>query len=181
MNNTGDNLVCCPLCEKEKKKEKKEKLLYGVSVCRSCYYKLANLRQLAFLLDFLLWRGIFYVLVVMIFFVLGFLGVTQSVLAGLSRVIGYLLLPIFFFKDGFGGYSPGKALLGLQVVDRSTGAPGTFLASFKRNLILIIPLVPLLIALRLCAGYRWGDSWANTKVIWKKYKDKTPFLVGNPS
>ena len=181
MDNTGDVLALCPLCEKEKKKEKKEKLLYGVPVCRSCYYNLANLRQLAFFVDYLLWRGISHGIAVGIFAALAAVGTTRSILVSLAQVIGYILLPLFCLKDGFGGYSPGKALLGLCVVDQSTGAPATFLASFKRNLILIIPIVPLLVAFRLCKGSRWGDGWANTKVLWKKHKDKAPFLIGNPS
>ena len=177
MDNMENNLMICPLCEKEKKVEKKEKILYGVSVCRSCYYKLANRRQMAFLLDILMWRCVEIVIIIPLWTTLFRQGITQST----ATLILYFFLLVFFFKDGFGGYSPGKALLGLRVVNQSTGEPATFLASFKRNLILIIPFIPLFVAVRLCKGYRWGDSWANTKVIWKKYKDKAPFLVSNPS
>jgi uncharacterized RDD family membrane protein YckC len=181
MNNTGEGLAHCPLCEKEKKREKKEKVLYGVPVCRSCYYNFANFRQLAFLVDFLIWRVVQTVIAMPLIVGLIKRGVPQGSTQILATGILYLLLLVFFFKDGFGGYSPGKALFGLRVVNQSTGKPGTFVASFKRNVILIVPFVPLLVAVMLCKGYRWGDAWANTKVIWKKHKDKAPFLVGGPS
>jgi len=181
LDNVENNLMLCPLCEKEKKVEKKEKVLYGVSVCRSCYYKLANRRQMAFFVDILIWRVVQTIIAMPLIVALMRRGVPHGNVQILATGILCLLLLVFFFKDGFGGYSPGKALLGLRVVDQSTGEPATFLASFKRNLILIVPIVPLLVAIRLCKGHRWGDRWANTKVIWKKHEDKAPFLVGSPS
>ena len=75
----------------------------------------------------------------------------------------------FFCKDGFQGRSPGRALCGVQVVDRHTHAPIGFLPSLKRNLILYVPLMPVVIAFRLLQGHRFGDGWANTTVVWKKY------------
>jgi uncharacterized RDD family membrane protein YckC len=66
-------------------------------------------------------------------------------------------------------------MLGLQVVDVDSGQGAGFGASFKRNLPLLIPVVPLIVAIQLNGGPRWGDGWANTRVVWKKYRGRGPF------
>ncbi len=68
-------------------------------------------------------------------------------------------------------------MMGVQVVDEIIGKPVGFDPSFKRNLPLIIPLMPLIVAFELPKGKRIGDGWARTRVIWKKYKDKAPFAI----
>ena len=65
--------------------------------------------------------------------------------------------------------------MGLQVVDSVSREPIGFEQSFRRNLGLIIPIVPLIIASQMRRGPRCGDHWAGTTVIWKKYGDKAPF------
>lgn len=158
----------CPLCEKDKHMGKKAKPLYGQLVCKKCYSAFANRRQFAFLVDIILWSVCPAVLVL---------------LAGLSgdesQALAVLLFPIFCLKDGLSSSSPGKAMMGVQVVDKTTGLPCEFGASFKRNLPLIIPFMALIVAAQLQKGNRTGDGWANTRVIWKKYRDKAPFTIGN--
>ena len=79
-------------------------------------------------------------------------------------------------QDGFGGYSPGKWLCGVRVIDARTGAPIGVGASFKRNLPLLIPIVgQLIILIQMNKGPRLGDGWAHAKVIWNKYADKPLF------
>lgn len=88
----------------------------------------------------------------------------------------WTLFPLLFFpKDGFAGHSLGKLICGVQVVHQKTLQPVWLGRSFLRNLPLIIPFVPLIIAFLLQGGYRWGDSWAGTKVIWKKYANHPVF------
>ncbi len=167
MNRTNINQTC-PLCGKDKHMGKRAKLLYGHLVCKKCYYAFANRRQFAFAVDIILWSVCLYI-------VLRLSGLSSGAIQGLA----FLLFPIFCLKDGFPGSSLGKAMLGVQVVDKTTGQLSGFRASLIRNFPLIIPFVPLIVAFQLCKGNRIGDGWANTRVIWKKYKDKKPFTIGN--
>jgi uncharacterized RDD family membrane protein YckC len=157
----------CPVCGRDRWMGTKAKMLYGQPVCSKCYHAFANRRQAAFVVDSLI-----YWLVLAVAFVLA--GVSD---ADTVRGTAWLLLPAFGLKDGFHGSSPGKALLGVQVVDERTGQPGGFGGAFKRNLILMVPFVPLIIAFTLGSGKRWGDGWAKTRVIWKRYRDRAPFAV----
>jgi len=167
MNTTNVDQTC-PLCGKDKHMGKKAKLLYGHLVCRKCYRDFATRRQSAFIVDIILWN-------VCLIIVLGLAGLFRDAIQGLALPLS----PIFCLKDGFSGSSPGKAIVGVQVVDKTTGAPIGFGASFKRNLPLIIPFVPLIVLFQLHKGNRIGDGWANTRVIWKKYRDKAPFMISN--
>jgi uncharacterized RDD family membrane protein YckC len=149
---------------------KKAKLLYGHLVCRKCYHAFANRRQLAFVVDVILY---YFCLTV----VLGFLGLLAGLSVDAIKGLSILLSPIFCFKDGFSGSSPGKVIVGVRVVDKTTGEPIGFGASFKRNLPLMIPFMPLIVFFQLYKGNRIGDGWSNTRVIWKKYRDKAPFMI----
>jgi len=81
-------------------------------------------------------------------------------------------------RYGFAGMSPGKRILGLQVINTVTGVPAKFVDSLKRNLILVVPVLPIVVAVQIFSanGVRIGDEWAQTKVIWKQYADRAPFL-----
>jgi uncharacterized RDD family membrane protein YckC len=93
---------------------------------------------------------------------------------------GFALMCLFILKDGFNGQSPGKRLMDVQVLDQRTGLPIKFAQSFKRNSILLLGQIPivgglvglvviLIIAMQVAKGYRLGDRFAQTRVIWKKY------------
>src|SRR5205807_9716007 len=92
-----------------------------------------------------------------------------------SLLVAYVLMML---RDGFNGMSPGKRILGLQVINTVSGVPAKFGDSFKRNLILAVPVLPLVVAIQIFTanGVRLGDEWAHTKVIWKQYADRAPFL-----
>ncbi len=160
----------CPLCEKSEQAEQLPKKLYGQGVCRRCYNTFATKRELAFLLDVLVINGLI--------FLVGLALIRSGALhPSLRTSLGWQGLSWLFLtlKDGFNGHSPGKVRFGLQVVDASTGQPAGFRASFKRNLPLLLPVVPLVVALQLRRGKRLGDEWAGTRVIWKAYQEKAPF------
>ena len=144
----------CPLCQKERP-AKKFQPLYLTPVCHKCYHGFARRRQLAFLIDMVLWWVVMYAFLFLV---------------GGSIVISWGLLLLFICKDGFTGCSLGKEVCGVQVIDRVTLQPIGFGTSFKRNLPLIIPIVPLIVALKLGPGPRDGDGWAKTKVIWSKHR-----------
>jgi hypothetical protein len=66
------------------------------------------------------------------------------------------------------------------VLDEHSGQPISFAQSFKRNSILLLGQIPvlgglaglvviLIIAVQVAKGYRLGDRFARTRVIWKKY------------
>jgi hypothetical protein len=168
----------CPLCGGSEKMGSKAKALYGYWVCRKCYYGFANRRQFAYWVDLMLWLGVSYVIGMLAGIFMRSIGLAQYAINGIAKVFDYLIFPLFAMKDGlFNGASPGKALMGLQSLDQSSGQSAGFMQSFKRNIVLIIPVVPIIIAFQLCQGYRWGDGWAKTRVIWKKYKDCIPFAA----
>lgn len=169
--------ITCPLCQREKPAHRAKKL-YGVPVCRKCYYRFANRREIAFIIDALIWWPISAVLLMLMQISLASLWVSLDAINGLTLIAEWTVLPLVFYcKDGMNGYSPGKFICGLRAVDRATFAPIGITSSFKRNLPLIIPFMPLLVAFDLRKGHRLGDRWAQSKVIWKKY-DQHPVFTG---
>lgn len=107
--------------------------------------------------------------------VAGVVGLAPGTVRVVTTLLVWLLLPLWFCKDCFDGQSVGKVLCGVKVIDETTGAPCDLSTSFKRNLPLIIPFMPLIAAIQLCQGHRVGDGWSNTKVVWKKYADHPIF------
>ena len=158
----------CPLCGRPILTSQ-AKQLYGNSVCKKCYYAFANRRQLAFFLDIAAWRLLLFPMGFAIGLIMAASGASQLDIEGTATTLGWLLLLIFFCKDCFSGHSLGKLICGVKVIDAATGEPAGIGASFKRNLPLLVPFMPLIVAFQLCKGHRTGDGWSNTKVIWKKY------------
>jgi uncharacterized RDD family membrane protein YckC len=158
----------CPLCGDTSKMGSRARLLYEYWICRTCSNALANRRQLAWILDVVaLWLVLFVVA-----FMAGAVGAaTGADVTGLIRVLIYLLYGVWTLKDGFNGYSPGKWLMGVQVVDADTRQGVGFGASFKRNIPMLIPFA----AFQMARGPRLGDGWANTRVVWAKHRGRGPF------
>ena len=170
----------CPLCG-DAKHMTKAKPLYEKMVCKKCYYKFTNRRQIAYLIDAFLWQ-IFSHIAGMGFGVIAIrlipdVSMTQLFWSGYA--FGIFLFLFFCCKDGFSGRSLGKLITGVQVVDEETRKPIGFVASFKRNLCLVIPLVVFFVGFQLAKGYRLGDKWANTRVVWTKYASH-PVFTGAP-
>jgi uncharacterized RDD family membrane protein YckC len=80
--------------------------------------------------------------------------------ASIVALFVYLL-----FKDGFGGQSIGKRLLGIRVVQGSTGEPCTLPRSFIRNILGAFGVVDAAFALGI-KRQRLGDLAAGTSVVW---------------
>ena len=158
----------CTICSKSEHMEVSVKPLYGLQVCKKCAKGFTNRREGAFLIDIFLWY------MAMTIFGLIF-DLPQS--EGSTLFISLVFWIIFFLKDGFSGYSLGKAIFGLQTYHEPSGQPAGFLASLKRNVILIVPVIILFLIIDIKNGYRVGDRWAKTKVIWNKHKDKAPFAL----
>ena len=167
----------CPLCGKDKKMGKKAQMLYGHLVCRKCYYAFANRRQLAFFLDAVGWECVLVLIGISLGITMAAAGSSESAIEVAGNALGWLLLPVFLCKDCFGGHSPGKAICGVRVINETTGEPGGIGASFKRNLPLAIPFMPLVVAVQMGKGHRTGDGWSRTKVIWKKFANHPIFAA----
>jgi uncharacterized RDD family membrane protein YckC len=175
--------VRCPLCNRDISKRRKARKLYDYPVCKKCRNGFANRRQAAYIVDGLCWALAIW----LPFWLLEVTGVAPqapganpiAAFFGFDTALSILvawILPFFFYcKDGFNGMSPGKWLMGVQVVDARTHEPITFKQSFKRNLVMLIPYVELPIAFLLVRGRRWGDRWAKTRVVWRKYAYRPPF------
>lgn len=174
----------CPLCGRSDKNYLvRGKTLFEHKVCRTCSISFLNRRQVAFIIDIV----IFYVVSYSIFaggFVIGFMMVSnggevaEEQLAGIEMMFTVINVVLFVFwfllKDGFSGASPGKAVMGIRVIDENTGYPIGFSGSVKRNwpivLLGFVPFAWLIIGGTMGKGYRIGDRGARTKVIWKKYQ-----------
>jgi uncharacterized RDD family membrane protein YckC len=146
------------------------KKLYGHWICKKCYYAFANRRQLAFVIDRVAWQLPVLAVSLAIGFAIGLSG--GKITPDVENVISFLAWPlflVFLFKDGFSGYSIGKLICDVRAVDSLTHEPIGFVASFKRNLPIYIPFVPLYIAYQLQKGNRLGDGWSKSMVIWNKY------------
>ena len=183
LDYAGPTAGLCPLCHE---RPVWKKPLYGHPVCKKCLYKLANRRQVAYLVDAVL----FFIPTYALMFAVG----TQLARQGLSGLpfllattaIGLPLNVLFVLKDGLGGRSPGKRLTGVVVVDDATGRPISFGQSFKRNAVLLVGVVPYVggvlsfvvvvtIVVQMTRGPRLGDRFAGTRVVWRRYADSPVF------
>ena len=167
------------------------KPLYGYQVCPKCHSDFAWKRAFAHLIDIVALTVAVWVLVIVVM-VIGvvIVGIGNSAAGDKGATAGaivFILLyalvllatyGLFLIRDGFNGMSPGKRILGLQVINTVTGVPIKFGDSFKRNLILLVPILPIVVAVQIFTanGIRLGDEWAQTKVIWMQYADRAPFL-----
>lgn len=173
----------CPVCERQRPVRKLRRRLYDVPVCNKCRNAFANRRQAAYLIDWLAWALI--TALPLLYLAQFFYGNTAPpispfvTMGGFDNLFGFMatwVLPLLFFcKDGFHGMSPGKWLMGVQVVDLHTREPVGFSRSLKRNLVLLVPFGVLIVAATMMKGKRWGDRWAQTVVIWRKHAYKPPF------
>ena len=171
----------CPLCGREKHM-KDARLLYNHIVCRKCYYKFANRRQLAYFLDIIFLNIASFIVGIIIALPLVIASSQNQMYEddasnSITCCLWFVITFVFMFKDGFSGHSLGKLICGVQVINEKTGEPGTMSSSFKRNLPLIIPFMPIIVAFQLCRGHRIGDGWAGTRVIWKRYRDNHVFTI----
>ena len=175
----------CPICGRTLI-DKKQKLLYGVPVCKKCLHSFANRRQFAWIIDYVL----YYLLATAFFALIGFItalsmpSVRASIASSGTLPPGVeltltLMSFVFWFgflgKDGFSGRSPGKAICGVRVIDATTREPIGFGRSFKRNLPTLVPFGILIMAVQLIKGARWGDRWTNSMVVWSRYQHCLPF------
>src|SRR5262249_55899908 len=115
-------------------------------VCEACGSGLVARRIMAFVVDVTVWVVLNYV----VFTVLGM--ATLPVLVVFVLEWGSRLA--FLFKDGIRGYSPGKFLFGLRVIETSSGTPADYIDSMRRNIPLLFPFVGLIVAFQLGRGTR---------------------------
>jgi uncharacterized RDD family membrane protein YckC len=122
-------------------------------------------RALAWAIDLLL-RGAILMVAAMVMGVFGVAG------AGPYFVVLFAVFWLYpvLFEALYGGRTPGKRALGLQVI-ASNGAPVGWLAAFARNLLRVVDMLPLFYATGLVTsladpwGRRLGDMVAGTLVV----------------
>ncbi len=173
----------CPLCRARPTSAKR---IYGYPVCKKCYNGFANRRQLGYLVDGLIVTVPNLAVGAAAGFLLAQHGVTGPAFTVVVSLLGLPLMCLFILKDGFTGQSPGKRATDVIVLDEATGQPISFAKSFKRNSPLLVGSIPYVggiaalvvvigLAVKVGGGYRWGDRFAQTKVIWKKYAGSPVF------
>ncbi len=167
----------CPLCGSDKKM-KRPKQLYGHAVCRGCASSFCNRRQIAFLIDIVGMNVLSMFLAVAWLIAAAALDPETPPDEVSTWPVTVALLAMFLAKDGLGGRSPGKMLTGVQVLRTRTGELCGPLASIGRNLILLLPLAPIVLAMQMYKGPRAGDRQAGTKVIWRRYQHHPIFATG---
>ena len=168
----------CPTCLRQLKRPHKCKELYRVRVCNKCRAGFANRREIAYIVDCVLYRILLYATMTAVSAVAGMCPPNLEALIDILVILlVWIGLPfLFLLKDGMQGQSPGKRLCGIQVVDAVSREPIGWRQSLKRNLIFMLPLIGSLGALiTLMKGNRWGEGWARTEVVWLKYKTRPPF------
>lgn len=179
-------LLVCSICERPLKPTPPYKTLFDRVVCKSCRNGFASRRQVAFVVDWILLLFIpACIAEALVPLVVKQIPPRAANLSfelwwlGLDSPLGFFttwILPFLFFcKDGFGGRSAGKWMMGLRVIDKGTRQAIGFGTSVKRNLIFLIPLSVLIAVGTMMKGQRWGEVWANTMVVWEKHSFKTPF------
>lgn len=162
----------CPICARWATPSK-PLFLYGALICRKCHEAFSWRRYIAFFADLLI--------LMMLFKLSGkYLDPILSKVFGFSNPDMFIFSPLLLcFKDGFTGMSPGKWICGVRVVDIVSRQPIGLVQSFKRNLLLALPvgvLFMLIFAYDIHTnGRHWGDRWAKTMVIWRKHAHKLPF------
>jgi uncharacterized RDD family membrane protein YckC len=104
----------------------------------------------------------------------GLLAVTVCLVSWIGRAPLYLALAAAYLllRDAIGGQSLGKILVGLVVIDLTTGRPAFVSGSVKRNLLLLLPganIVAIVLEARTIMsdpqGQRLGDRLAHTQVV----------------
>ena len=195
----------CTICRVRPVREKKKYLFYGIHVCRKCIYRFANRRQAAYVVDGIAWWllvsllggliglatpgwvipdavGVAFAFLGSVAFVMkdGFSGQSPGkLLCGVQVVDAKTMEPI-----GFGASfvrnlpllimsAPTHVALSLSLVPALSNSAVVAIGSAIGGLFNLIGL--LVIGSRLVKGPRWGDGWAGTKVVWKKYAYRVPF------
>ena len=129
--------------------------------------QMINLRQSAYAADFVVWHLLGYVL----FQATGLVEYVQTYATpgcyGLVAAIFLVMWRLLFLcKDGIRGYSIGKWAFDLRVVHVNTGDPIGPVTSFKRNLVLLLPIIgELVVWAQMHFRHRWFDRWAGSLVI----------------
>ena len=183
MSIETETAATCPLCRRPLAQRTRE--LYGVPVCARCSGAFFRRRAVAAALDMLLFYlllpgacvGASYLLAAAWPFTSPGIVDTLVVAAIVVICLGAVVPPfLYFFKDGCAGYSPGKWLCGLRVMNVRTRRAGGLAESGLRNVLLgVFPPLGIALAGQVRRGPRWGDELAGTRVVWWRYADSPVF------
>ena len=158
----------------------KAKKVFNYMICRKCYNAFTNKRALAYIIDMLAIYLVTMILAILILPAIDVQGGGERELRIAGRIINFCGILMLLLKDSFSGKSLGKKVLGIRVVDAQTNRPIGPGKSILRNLILLVPVMPLVEAFVLMQGQRLGDRIAKTRVVLDQYADSPVFLPQNP-
>jgi uncharacterized RDD family membrane protein YckC len=124
--------------------------------------RVSGRRFVAHLVDGLLYTVVFVVLILAA-------GATNDVILVVTFVLGLTVLHVAYFVvlQRRNGRTPGKALVGIRVVDASGQVPTTG-ALVRRTIPLVVEYVYVIALVgMLTSGYRqrFGDRWGRTYVV----------------
>lgn len=164
----------CPLCKTALNRVVTVPL-YGIPVCVQCNSRFVNRRVIAYMIDIIVWvfGGGLFVSVPLSIVLAPYGPELQTFLTVIA------LEAVFLCKDGWQGKSPGRRLVGLTVVRSDLHDTAGVADSLKRNLVTLIPFAWVVIGFQLRKGFRVGDRWAKTKVIWDQYRLESPFALNS--
>jgi uncharacterized RDD family membrane protein YckC len=152
--------------------------LYESTLCRSCWAAFTWRRAVAFIVDV---AAAGATVVVLGRAIIGIAALydepARATMTGMAYLVaaGFAIVA-FLLKDGlFDGRSPGKALLGVRVVDERTRRPIDPSRALVRTLPLLAPLVPVVAAVQMLRGPRLADGAMQTRVVWDAHPDREPF------
>jgi uncharacterized RDD family membrane protein YckC len=164
----------CGMCGEPLTEDVRTTVLFGVRVSQKCSKAFNERRQLAYLID----AG---ACLAMAFPIAD--KIAAADLRGDGRVSLWMVWAIctgmLFFKDVWHGTSLGKTVCGLQVVDVDTGSPIGLRQSLQRNLSLLLCAggwPALLMAQGMRFGPRFGEKWARTRVVLRKFRNAPAFV-----
>lgn len=140
-----------------------------------------SVRARAWLIDLLLWLGIYLLLMWAVYLLAPGARIAEGV-AALLGFVSYWGYPVMWEVYAH-GRSPGKRALGIQVL-RADGLPVGWRESVLRNLLLTADFLPALYCTGLICMFvdtrfrRLGDMVAGTQVV---YRERVPQRVAPPN
>lgn len=117
-------------------------------------------RVIAFIIDEIVLFLLFYLCLLALYGMS--IDINESMIYYLFTALSIILISI---KDCINGISPGKFVVGLQVIDRRTLKAATPIQCIIRNLFCLIWGIEIFVILFSSTGLRLGDRIARTMVI----------------
>ncbi len=144
-----------------------ESLMYGQPVCYACSSSFWKRRAIAHVVDNFVFDFVLPLVLLFVLTRIPALELSFDLLFALCLAL-YIALQLI---RGSNGLSPGKRITQLEVIDVRTGKEAGIIPTLKRNVALFVPFAALAAVFQVKKGPRFGDGWAHTRVVFKKYRE----------